>query len=396
MEHSTRAPLGALILLLALMLPAGAAQETPAPSAAEPADLTLAPLEAIPCDADGDTMSPSHEDGAQAGAPLEPAARPDTEGESDDGQDSSYPNHQDPIPGEWEIRRPAAGEPGPSVALDGPDGREQRYWYDSFNGRVRVEDHDVAVQALELQFLRLVEYTDGDGNELLDDGDEIQATYTIKHLPHLARAAETGCSLVLQWRYGLGGPPAEPGTPLLIIDFRHSTAHGETPPSSEEPAPSAERTKIDITIQGYRAAAPTSRLAVVHQLLGSVPLQMTPASGAEPGLQGQADDGRRPVGYSWAPTAEVDGRVVPVRSTSTQQSAFGESGLAASSWEIVFNYPTGGFVLHDPHLGAFTVASMEVLPVAISSLPQAVALLVGATLGSCLLAVLYVTRRRSA
>lgn len=118
--------------------------------------------------------------------------------------------------------------------------------------------------------------------------------------------------------------------------------------------------KIDFTINNYPFMNQTSQLALVTQI--ETPFLVTPEQNTYDEEQGTAlqESGlnissvNRSGFFTWANEAIVDNRTYPVNVTfisETEQTFTGNNSETSTQTQVIFSYPRGEHIIHDPKIG---------------------------------------------
>ncbi len=204
----------------------------------------------------------------------------------------------------------------------------------AFSHETEVGDvENEAFLHLRIAYLRLVEFNDTNGDGAFDAGDNKlnivdfrNVTYApLTYAPIVSEDGKHGFEIKAGTTDGLFTVTADIFPQIAVVNRTIVL-------------PTA--TKITTTINGFRFTNPTSRIALQVMAMSKTVIEHeTPTTQEKIRVRSATAEGF----FTWAPTADVDGTPVEVKS-STQQ-------LERPRWIINLAYPQGRSIVHDPILG---------------------------------------------
>jgi hypothetical protein len=212
---------------------------------------------------------------------------------------------------------------------------------------LRNQTGDGDVQSLQITFSRLIEFRDSDADGIYEATDATLQTWELDSaLPSLREEPGRDGARTVIASYAFE-KTVEGGTDRPTVELRfHLSPHTQL--LAGVPVPPTE-TKFDIAILELPYNATDSQVAAEFEVASQTPTRLATDSL-------QTSEGEFRFGFSWQPTATVDGRTRDV-GVSVIQATDTTAG-------VYFSYPRGAKIFHDPQVGVQQYEATVLQPIA--------------------------------
>lgn len=213
------------------------------------------------------------------------------------------------------------------------------------------EDAETGLR-LRLADWMLTEYVDEDRDQRLGLGDTILARGTPSQAADRSLVEEEDGAIEARYGLAAGGSWA--------LRFQAPTMPLTTDGVTIQPT----ELKFDVVVHDYPFERQDARLALQVRFEAEAEFE----GGSEDGLRALVVNATTVKGFlRWVETADVDGAAVPVVVDASEQTFSSSGGEFERHALVVFNYPAGDRIVHDPSVGvslaAAIVAPGPLLPV---------------------------------